>query len=200
VWRSFELDPSAPAQREGDPTERLAAKYGMSREQALASHDRVTRLAAQEGLSYRLEKSRSGNTFNAHRLLHLSHERGVQDALKERFMLAYFTESVPIGDTETLVRLAAEAGISESDARAVLATDAYTDDVRADETEARELGISGVPFFVIDRRYGVSGAQPADVLLQVLDRAWAEAYPSLVLAPVGAVPDEAACTDDTCAT
>ena len=199
VWRSFELDPTAPALREVDNAERLAAKYGMTRQQAVDSQARLTQTAAAEGLTFRFDVTRSGNTFNAHRLLHLASERGLQDAVKERLMQAYFAEGEPIGDAEALVRLVAEVGISSTEARAVLSSDQYSDDVRAEEREAAELGINGVPFFVIDRRYGVSGAQPADILLQALEQAWADSHPSLVLTPVGVGASDAACTDDTCA-
>jgi predicted DsbA family dithiol-disulfide isomerase len=199
VWRSFELDPSAPEIRTGDAAERLAAKYGMTRDQALANHARMTQMAAQEGLAFDFTKSRSGNTFNAHRLLHLARERGVQDAVKERLFRAYFTEGEPIGEPETLVRVVSDAGLSAQEARAVLSSDAHAEDVRAEELEARELGINGVPFFVVDRRYGVSGAQPADVLLEVLDKAWSASHPSLQLASVGATASETTCTDETCA-
>ena len=198
VWRSFELDPTAPARREGDGAERLAAKYGMSRQQAVASQDRLTRTAAQEGLTFRFDVAQSGNTLNAHRLLHLANERGLQAEVKERLMRAYFSEAEPIGEVETLVRLVAEVGISAADARAALSGNAYIEEVRAEEREATELGINGVPFFVIDRRYGVSGAQSPDVLLQALEQAWAESHPSLLLTPVGAGAGDAACTDDTC--
>jgi predicted DsbA family dithiol-disulfide isomerase len=198
-WRSFELDPSAPALREGDPAERLAAKYGMSRQQAVDNQQRLTSMAAQEGLDFHFETAQSGNTFNAHRLLHLAEERGVQGEAKERLLRAYFTEAEPIGDTETLVRLAETIGIPAADARAVLSSDTYADQVRADEQEAAELGISGVPFFVIDRRYGVSGAQSPEVLLQALEQGWADAHPARVLVPVGGGATDATCTDETCA-
>jgi predicted DsbA family dithiol-disulfide isomerase len=199
VWRSFELDPTAPARREVDNAERLAAKYGMSREQAVESQTRLTQTAAQEGLQFRFDVSKSGNTFNAHRLLHLARERGKQDEAKERLMRAYFSEAEPIGDVDTLVRLVAEVGISPAEAQAVLSGDDYTEEVRAEEREATELGISGVPFFVIDRRYGVSGAQSPDILLQALEQAWADSHPNLVLTPVGAPTADATCTDETCA-
>jgi predicted DsbA family dithiol-disulfide isomerase len=199
TWRSFELDPSAPRVRTGDAADRLAAKYGMSRAEALDSQSRLTQLAACENLVLRFDTARSGNTFDAHRLIHLARERGLQDAVKERLLRAYFSEGEQIGDPETLVRLVSEVGIDSAEARSVLASDAYVEDVRADEIEARELGINGVPFFVIDRRYGVSGAQSAEILLQVLDRAWAETHPSRLLTPAGAGAGEAECTDDTCA-
>jgi predicted DsbA family dithiol-disulfide isomerase len=198
VWRSFELDPSAPPIRTEDNATRLAAKYGMSREQALANHNRLTQMAAQEGLAFDFEKSRSGNTLDAHRLLHLARELGVQNEVKERLFRAYFTDGQPIGDPETLVRLVSEVGIPAADAQAVLSSDAYADDVRADESEARELGINGVPFFVVDRRYGVSGAQPAEVLLQALEQAWSDSHP-IQLVGIGAAASDTACTDDTCA-
>jgi predicted DsbA family dithiol-disulfide isomerase len=175
VWRSFELDPSAPAEREQPPAEHLAAKYGMSVEQAQASQQQLTDLAAADGLEYHLDRTRGGNSFDAHRMLHLAAAHGLQGAAKERLMRAYFTESLPIGDHDTLVRLMAEVGIDEDEARAVLQGDAYADAVRADEALAYRIGIQGVPFFVLNRRFGVSGAQPADVLLQALTRTAEEA-------------------------
>jgi predicted DsbA family dithiol-disulfide isomerase len=196
VWRSFELDPQAPRHSDENQVDRLARKYGMTREAALAAQERVTELAEQEGLAYRLDIARPSNTFDAHRLLHLSAERGVQGPVKERLMAAYFTEGRPIGDQETLVAVAAEAGLDERAAREVLAGDAYAEEVAADEREAGQLGISGVPFFVLDRRYGVSGAQPAEVILQALEQAWADAHPITVLTPGdGGDP----CADGTCA-
>jgi len=199
VWRSFELDPSAPARRTGDPAERLADKYGMSREQAVASQDRLTQMAEGEGLAFHFENAQSGNTFDAHRLLHLASERGLQDELKERLFRAYFSEGEAIGETETLVRLGAEVGLDAAEAGAVLGSNTYAEEVRVEEQEARELGINGVPFFVVDRRCGVSGAQPADALLLVLERAWAETHPKLLLTPAGVGASDSTCTDETCA-
>ena len=168
VWRSFELDPAAPPVREHTATEHLAAKYGMSVEQADASHQQMTELAAQEGLVYRFDRARGGNSFAAHQLIHLAKAHGLQDAAKERLMRAYFTEGVPIGDREALIALADELGL---DARAALESGEYADAVREDEDLARRIGIQGVPFFVLDRRYGVSGAQPAEILVQALEKA-----------------------------
>ena len=141
----------------------------------------------------RFARSRPGNTFDAHRLLHLARDRGVQDEVKERLLAGYFTDGESIGDPETLVRLAGEAGIDRDEAAEVLAGDKYTDDVRSDEEEAAALGIHGVPFFVIDRKYAVSGAQPADVLLEVLDRSWDETHPLEVIGDSGAACDGDAC-------
>jgi predicted DsbA family dithiol-disulfide isomerase len=171
TWRSFQLDPEAPAVREHSASEHLAAKYGMSQEQAEASHAQMTELAAQEGLDYRLEKARGGNSFDAHRLIHLAAANGKQDETMERLMRAYFTEGVPIGDRKALTELAAEIGLA--DARQALDGDAYADAVRADEELAHRIGIRGVPFFVLDRRYGLSGAQPPEIIVQALEKACA---------------------------
>jgi predicted DsbA family dithiol-disulfide isomerase len=173
VWRSFELDPGAPPAREHTATEHLAAKYGMSVEQAEASHAQMTELAAREGLEYHFDTARGGNSFDAHRLIHLAAAHGKQDEAKERLMRAYFTEGVPIGDREALVALAADIGLDPDDARAALDGDAYADAVREDELLAQRIGIQGVPFFVLDRRLGVSGAQPAEVLVRALEQACA---------------------------
>ena len=175
MWRSFELDPEAAHVSEGTATERLAAKYGMSLEQAQASHAQMTELAAAEGLEYHFETARGGNSFDAHRLIHLAATYGHQAAAEERLMRGYFTEGEAISDPETLIRLVAEVGVEVEEARDVLAGDRFASDVREDELLASQLGIQGVPFFVLDRRYGVSGAQPPDVLVQALERAWGEA-------------------------
>jgi predicted DsbA family dithiol-disulfide isomerase len=175
-WRSFELDPDAPRIAEVTGPERLAAKYGVSLEQARAMNANVTGIAAGEGLEYRLDRTRGGNTFDAHRLIQLAADEGIQDAVKERLMRGYFTEGEPIGDHDALARLTADAGLDPGAARALLAGDAHADSVRADEQLARQLGITAVPFFVLDRRYGVSGAQPAEILLGALQQAWEESH------------------------
>jgi predicted DsbA family dithiol-disulfide isomerase len=149
VWRAFELDPSAPKIAVGDHAERIAKKYGRSREQIAEMTRNITSLAAVEGLDFQLEASRSGNTFDAHRVLHLAGERGKQDAVKERFFKGYMTEKEAIGDPEVLIRLAAEAGLDAEEVRAVLASDRYAKEVREEEAAARQLQISGVPFFVL---------------------------------------------------
>lgn len=176
TWRSYQLNPSAPRTAEETTRAMLARKYGVSLEQADAMQSRVTGVAAQEGLRYRLELTRSENTFDAHRLLHLAREHGVQDALKERLFAAYFTEGASLGDPRTLTKLAAEAGLNKDAAAEVLARGDFGDAVRADAARATALGIQGVPFFVITGRsgpYGVSGAQPAEVILEVMEKAFA---------------------------
>jgi predicted DsbA family dithiol-disulfide isomerase len=168
VWRSFELDPNAPPERETSSAEHLASKYGMSVEQAERSNAQMTELAAGEGLEYHLDRTRGGNSFDAHRLLQAAKDQGLQSEMKERLMRAYFTEGEAIGDGETLVRLALEVGVDPTP----LAGGGYADAVREDERLAMGIGIQGVPFFVLNRRYGVSGAQPAELLQQALDKAW----------------------------
>lgn len=179
VWRAFELDPGAPRERSRDVShvEFIARKYGMSVAQAQKSTDHLVQLASAEGLSFDFASIRSGNTFDAHRLVHLGLERGKQDAVKERMLKAYFEQGELMSDHGTLLRLASEAGLEESEVSDVLATDTYRAEVRSDEAEARELGISGVPCFVFDRRFGVSGAQSAEVLLDALQKAWDEREP-----------------------
>jgi predicted DsbA family dithiol-disulfide isomerase len=175
MWRSFELDPEAPPHVEGTAAERLAAKYGMSAERAETLHAEMTERAAAEGLEYHFELTRGGNTFDAHRMIHLAATYGHQGAAQERLMRAYFIEGEAISDHGTLVRLVAELGVDPDEARAALELDRFAEDVREDEQLAGQLGIQGVPFFVLNRRYGVSGAQPPEVLLDALQQAWDEA-------------------------
>jgi predicted DsbA family dithiol-disulfide isomerase len=192
TWRSFELDPHAPRERPHDGATHLAEKYGTSREQALAMHRSMTEVAAGEGLDFRFDLARGGNTFDAHRLLHLAAAHGVQDALKERLLRAYLTEGEVMGDPATLERLAEEIGLPREEARAVLASDRYAAEVREDERTAAGLGIHAVPFFVVDRRIGASGAQSPEVLGELLRRAW-EARPA-----VAVVADGPTCGVDGC--
>ena len=173
TWRSFELDPSAPAQREVDATTHLAQKYGTTHEEALAMQQRMADVAAGEGLDFTFDLSRGGNTFDAHRLLHLAAKHNLQDALKERLMRAYLTEGQAIGDPAVLAPLAHDAGLPIDEANELLETDRFATEVRDDERTAAALGIQVVPFFVVDRTYGAAGAQPAQVLLGLLREVWA---------------------------
>jgi predicted DsbA family dithiol-disulfide isomerase len=195
VFRSFELDPGAPAEVTGDYAERLAAKYGTTLDKARGMLATMTDAGAEDGLDLRFDLARGGSTFDAHRLLHLAAEQGLQAELKERLMRATFTEGAPIGHRPTLVALAAEVGLDAAEAEQVLASGRYADEVRSDEAQARAYGITGVPFFVVDAKFGVSGAQPADVLRQVLDQAWGDRPVPLV--PVGGAGP--GCEGDSCA-
>ena len=203
VWRSFELDPNAPRRREGDRVEHLAKKYGITREEAAEAGERLTATAAVEGLDFHFERAQAGNTFDAHRLLHYAGSvgQGRQDALKERLLVAYFSEGAAIGDPETLLRLAVEVGLDGAECAEILGGDRYADEVRGDEREALELGVTGVPFFVVDGKFGIPGAQDADTILGVLRRAWTKAHPLEieVPAPGSATAGGAVCEGDNCA-
>ncbi len=200
VWRSFELDRHAPAERIGSYAELLGRKYGMGPDKAMATLQHMTDVAAEEGLEFDFGGVRPGNTFDAHRLLHLAAEHRRQDQLKERFLRAYFTDGEPVGDPQALTALAVDAGLDAVEVASVLEGDRFADHVRADEAAAEELGVSGVPFFVLDRRFAVSGAQDGDVFLRALERAWAKGHP---LEVVGADHDGHAegdaCADGACA-
>jgi predicted DsbA family dithiol-disulfide isomerase len=192
VWRSFELDPGAPLERDGDGAAHLARKYGTSRDEALAMQRRMADVAAAEGLDFRFDVARGGNTFDAHRVLHLAAEHGVQDAMKERLMRAYLGEGELIGDPAVLERLALEVGLRGDEVRDVLSTDRFGAAVREDERAAAALGIDAVPFFVVDRRVGASGAQPPEALLDLMRRGWPRRP------PVEVVADGASCGPDGC--
>ncbi|MET9453562.1 DsbA family oxidoreductase [Streptomyces canus] len=200
VHRSFELDPGRDKSDVQPVLAMLSKKYGMSQAQAQAGEENLGAQAAAEGLAYRTRDRDHGNTFDLHRLLHLAKEQGRQDELVQIFYRANFAEERSLfteGD-ERLVELAVEAGLDADEVRKVLADPtAYADDVRADEREAAELGANGVPFFVLDRKYGVSGAQPAEVFTQALTQAWGNRSP-LKLIDQGDTSAEA-CGPDGCA-
>jgi predicted DsbA family dithiol-disulfide isomerase len=195
TWRSFELDPGAPSLADGDLASHLASKYGMTKDQAIASQERLEAAAADEGLEFHFDRARRANTFDAHRLLHYALEVGRQDALKDRLFLAYFRDGEAISDHETLVRLAEESGLDGVKVSEILESGRYSDEVRADEAGARALGITGVPFFVIDRHFGISGAQSPESILHVLDEAWADTHAGLVVSTDAST----SCDDESCA-
>jgi predicted DsbA family dithiol-disulfide isomerase len=178
VWRSFQLDPTYP---KGDPQpvhEQLQKKFGGSLAQVRAMTDHVTALAAEEGLTYDLGRSIMVNTVDAHRLTHLAKAHGLGGEMHERLLRAQLVEGETLDDHETLVRLGAEVGVPTDEARRVLAGDDYARDFADDVREARALGATGVPFFVLDRKYGISGAQPAEAFLSALRTAHGEARTS----------------------
>jgi predicted DsbA family dithiol-disulfide isomerase len=192
TWRSFELDPGAPYERPEGGAAHLAEKYGMTVERAREMEDQMASAAAADGLDFHFERLRPGNTFDGHRIVHLAERHGLQDAMKERLMRAYLTDGELIADHEVLQRLAVEVGLPEDDVREVLATERYAEEVRDDERTAASLGISAVPFFVVDRRIAAQGAQPPEVLVELLRRGL-PAEPAL---PV--VADGATCGPDGC--
>jgi predicted DsbA family dithiol-disulfide isomerase len=170
TWRSFELDPNAHASRDETAAEHLAGKYGMPVEEARARQEQLARTAAADGLEFHFDHVRAANTFDAHRLTHLAAAHDRQDAMTERLQRAHFTEGKLLSDHETLVRLAAEVGVPEDEAREMLASERFSAEVRADEQTAADAGIHAVPTFVVDRRIAVAGAQQPEVLLELLRR------------------------------
>jgi predicted DsbA family dithiol-disulfide isomerase len=180
-WRSFELDPGAPSEREGDRASHLAAKYGTTRERAVAMEEHMTAVAAGEGLDFRFDLARGGNTFDAHRMVHLAAVHDRQDTMKERLMKAYLSEGALMADRATLERLGSEAGLPAGEVRETLASERFAAEVREDEHTAAALGITAVPFFVVDRALGASGAQPPEVLRGLLGRGWAQRSPVTVV-------------------
>ncbi|MEV0776035.1 DsbA family oxidoreductase [Streptomyces sp. NPDC050428] len=193
VHRSFELDPGHAKGEVGPVIDMLAAKLGRSRQEALAMEEQVASHARSEGLGYLVGDRDHGNSFDIHRLLHLAKARGRQGELLSILYRVNFAEERSVYDTRTLVDLAVESGLDEAEAREVLADEgAYADDVRADEREAADLGATGVPFFVLDRRYGVSGGQPAEVFTQALEQAWQ----GRAITPVGGDGEAGACDAD----
>ena len=171
IYHSFELDPSSPrGQRESNLTV-LSKKFGKSPAEALALDDQVGRLARAEGLGFDSERP-VGNTFDVHRVLQLGLDRGVQQALLGAVNEAYFAQARDVFDRDVLTEVAAGAGLDADEVGKVLDGDAYAGEVRQDESQARQIGISGVPFFVFDMALGASGAQPAELFASALDQAW----------------------------
>lgn len=172
IWRSFELEPNAPQQYSGTLDDMLARKYRVSLPQAQAMNARVTGVAREVGLDYRLADARPGNTFDEHRLLHVAASQRLGDRAIERVMHAYFCEGLAVGDRAALARLASEFGIAEGEALAMLQSDAYSEAVRADEARAAAFGITGVPYFLFNEKSGISGAQPVEVFAGALKQTW----------------------------
>jgi predicted DsbA family dithiol-disulfide isomerase len=170
-WHSFELDPNAQAEREGDHVEHIARKYGRTREEVEASLASMRAMAAAEGIELNFDRIRGGNTFDGHRLLQLAFDHGLQDAMKERLMRAYHTDGELISDHGVLRRLGVETGLPEDAVEKMLAGDAYSEQVREDEYTAQRLGIDAVPFFIIDRRLAARGALDASQMLGALQQA-----------------------------
>lgn len=195
-WRSFELDPRAPRSRGGTMAEHLADKYAMTVQEASERLAQMDRLAAAEGLRYDLAKTQGGNTFDAHRLIHLGYQKdaGSGEAMKEALLRAYFEDLRPIGDREVLAAVAVEAGLDRDDVEQTLHSDRFAAEVRDDEAEARALGCTGVPYFVIDRAFAVPGAQDPETILVTLRRAWERSRPS----PESGGRSEESCSDDAC--
>lgn len=177
IFRSFELDPSMSKEVQSSMQELLAAKYGMSLEEAKAANDRVAEQAEREGLVYKFATMIPTNTFDAHRLTQYAKKQGKMAEISERLFKAYFTDSLHIGDIETLIFLAQGVGLNGEEVSDLLKSDDYGEQVRTDERLAGELGIRAVPCFVLDGKYAVTGAQPTEVFLNTLEQVWADREP-----------------------
>lgn len=196
VWHSFELDPTAPAAMTESLTEHIAGKYGTTHAQAEASQQAIAAQFDAAGLAFDWHAAKPGNTFDAHRVFHYARTQGLGEPVMRALMRGYFAEGAAIGDPEVVARIAVAAGLDAEGVSTVLASDAYADAVRADEAVARQLGITGVPFFVFDERLGLSGAQPVEVFTRALDQAWESR--EVVLESVAGAQDASACGPDGC--
>ena len=200
-WRSYQLDPTIPEHYDGTELSYLSERKGMDPAQVAGMFTHVTEQAAGEGLNYKFDDVVVANSFNAHQLLHLAAANGKGDAVKEALLSGHFEHGMDIGSREALLKLGTGAGLPEAEINEALDTGKYADDVRQDFAEARAIGVTGVPFFVLDRKYGISGAQPAEVFSQALEQAWQEANP-LTMVAAGSTDgssDAEACGPDGCA-
>jgi predicted DsbA family dithiol-disulfide isomerase len=180
TWRSFQLDPEMEYLPGQSVHEYLGKRKGGTAAEGKKMNDSMAAIAKEVGLEYNFDKAIINNTLNAHRLLHFAKKHGVQQQMKERLFAAYYTEGKNIGDTETLALLGEELGLDAAAVRDALASDAYVQEVQQDQYEAQQLGVRGVPFFVFNDKYAVSGAQPTDVFKQVLNKVWEEEKPTLI--------------------
>ena len=171
-WHSYELDPDAPIRQEVSNSERLAQKYGRTIAEVEEMQRNIATMAAEEGIQFNWENANSGNTFNAHRIIHLAQSKGLGSEAKEAFFYSYMTQGLPIGERETIEDVAARIGLNPVEVEDVLDSEEYTDFVKFDEDVARDqLKVTGVPFFVFDQRIALAGAQPREVFLQVFEKA-----------------------------
>ena len=201
-WRSYQLDPSLPEHHDGTELDYLVQRKGMSRADVSRMFDQVAAIAAEEGLRYDFGSVVVANSFAGHELLHLAASHGVGDAVKEALLSAHFEHGEDIGDRDVLVRIGSEAGLDAEEIVRDLEAHTWRDTVAADVASAHALGIRGVPFFVIDEKYGISGAQPTELFAQALEQAWRESHPLVMVQPApasGSSAGPAACGPDGCA-
>ncbi|MCG2608009.1 DsbA family oxidoreductase [Acinetobacter sp. SM34] len=193
-WHSYELDPEAPVRQEISNSERLAQKYGRTLAEVEEMQRNIAAMAAEEGIQFNWENANSGNTFNAHRIIHLAQSKGLGSEAKEAFFYSYMTQGLPIGERETLEDVAARIGLNPVEVDDLLNSEEYADFVKFDEEVARDqLKVTGVPFFVFDQRIALAGAQPREVFLQVMEKA--QQAPQQANIPA---EDTAVCKEDNC--
>ena len=177
-WKSFQLTPDfVPVPGESIHAS-LAKKKGVPEAEGRRMNDHMALVAKEVGLAYDFDRAVPANTFLAHQLIHFGAHHGRQDATKERLMAAYYQEGRDLNELDTLVNLAAEIGLDAEAARQALLAGTYANEVRRDEYEAQQIGVRGVPFFVFEDKYAVSGAQPSAVFAEVLEKVWAENHPA----------------------
>ncbi|WP_111861359.1 DsbA family oxidoreductase [Acinetobacter sp. CFCC 10889] len=194
-WHSFELDPEAPIRQEISNSERLAQKYGRTLAEVEEMQRNIAAMAKEEGIEFNWENANSGNTFNAHRIIHLAQSKGLGSEAKEAFFYSYMTQGLPIGERETLEDVASRIGLNPVEVDDLLNSDEFADFVKFDEEVAREqLNVTGVPFFVLDQRIALAGAQPRDVFIKVLQQALETSSDEVVAAQ----EQDAVCTDQSC--
>ncbi|MCH7311335.1 DsbA family oxidoreductase [Acinetobacter sp. ANC 4805] len=192
-WHSFELDPNAPVKHDTSNTERLAQKYGRSYAEMEEMERNVAAMAAAEGIDFQWQKANSGNSFNAHRIIHLAQSKGLGNEAEEAFFHAYMTEGLAIGEREIVEEIASRIGLDHAEVEYVLDSDELADFVRHDEKIAREqLNVTGVPFFIFDQKLALSGAQPREIFLQALQQAQSVSTQEIKQT------DAAQCNDDQC--
>ena len=196
TYRSYQLDPSLPPHDDRSEVDYLVERKGMSRDQVRGMIAHVCEAAAGEGLAFDFDRLVVANSFTAHRLLHHAKAHGRLPELKGALLAAHFEQGCDIGDPETLVAVAASVGLDAGESRDVLLSKRYTDDVRADIAEARQIGVTGVPFYVFEDQYAVSGAQPSEVFVDVLRQVWTMTRPQLVT--LGGPVDGEACGPEGC--
>lgn len=194
VYRSYELNPNESRDTDQTTYDSLAKKYGMSAQEAKSMTENVVAQARTVGLNYNFDVIKPTNSFDAHRLTHFAAEQGKASEMTELLFSAYFEKGEHIGSREVLIRLAGEVGMNTKQVEKILEESTFAEEVRRDEKQGAELGIQGVPFFVIDRKYGISGAQPPQVFADALTQAWSESQPLKVIGG----SDAALCTDDSC--
>ena len=199
TWHSYQLDPTLPEHYDGSELDYLATVKRMDPAQVRQMLDQVTAIAANEGLHYDFDRLVVANSFAAHELLHLAKHHGVADTVKESLLSAHFEHGADIGDRDVLVRLGAAAGLDADEINDSLEMRRFRKPVQDDIQAARSLGIQGVPFFVIENKWGVSGAQPAELFTQALEQAWRESNPLVMVQPDSAAGDAPVCGPDGCA-
>ncbi len=195
VYKAYQLNPNAPKVMMGSADEAFAKSHNMTKEQAKERFKMFTQNAKTVGLEYRYDLIQMTNTFDAHRLAKWANTLGKEDVITSRLMKAYFTEGQNLADTKALINLAAEVGLDPKEAEKVLKNNEYSDQVTAQQQEARQLGVQGVPFFVINRKYGISGAQQTDYFTRALEQIWQEENP---LQTLENQDKDASCDHDEC--